>query len=76
MSEHNLQEAIEEVINRYNQFHLPKVWGSGKSVAADGTKWDLYEQGTDPIAAVLYPKKQIVVSYHLTPSDFSGRGSI
>jgi TnpA family transposase len=32
------------VINEYNKFALPKLWGSGKSAAADGTKWDIYEQ--------------------------------
>ena len=32
------------MINRYNRFWLPKLWGSGQRAAADGTKWDIYEQ--------------------------------
>ena len=32
------------MINRYNRFMLPKHWGSGQRAAADGTKWDVYEQ--------------------------------
>ena len=40
----SLEKAICSVINAYNQFALPKFWGSGKRAAADGTKWDVYEQ--------------------------------
>ena len=39
ISEKNLEQAITAVINRYNMFRLPKLWGSGKSASADGTKW-------------------------------------
>jgi len=35
---------LTAVINAYNLFAIPKLWGSGKSASADGTKWDLYEQ--------------------------------
>ncbi len=38
-----LQRAIESIINDYNQFHLPKLWGTGRSASVDGTKWDIYE---------------------------------
>lgn len=38
-----LQKAIESIINDYNQFHLPKFWGTGSSASVDGTKWDMYE---------------------------------
>jgi TnpA family transposase len=44
ITEQNLLNANVEVINRYNHFILPKLWGSGKRAAADGTKWDVYEQ--------------------------------
>jgi hypothetical protein len=44
ITEQNLLDANVEVINRYNHFILPKLWGSGKRAAADGTKWDVYEQ--------------------------------
>jgi TnpA family transposase len=38
-----LEAAICGVINAYNRFWLPKLWGDGKRAGADGTKWDLYE---------------------------------
>jgi len=42
--ENSLQEAIDTSSNKYNEYELPRYWGSGKSVAADGTKWSLYEE--------------------------------
>ncbi|MDJ0719389.1 MAG: Tn3 family transposase [Prochloraceae cyanobacterium] len=39
-----LEKAIYKVINAYNQFSLPKFWGSDKRASADGTKWNIYEQ--------------------------------
>ncbi|MFQ6043477.1 MAG: Tn3 family transposase, partial [Candidatus Poribacteria bacterium] len=44
INEEKLLNANVEVINEYNKFVLPRIWGSGKSAAADGTKWDVYEQ--------------------------------
>ena len=44
ITEQKLLDATVGVINRYNRFHLPKLWGSGQRAAADGTKWDVYEQ--------------------------------
>ena len=34
----SLEKAIYRIINAYNRFSLPKFWGSGKRVSADGTK--------------------------------------
>ena len=39
----NLQAAIRDIINAYNRLHLPKCWGSGKRAAADGSKFEVYE---------------------------------
>lgn len=39
-----LNAAIVDVINEYSGFPLPRVWGAGTAAAADGTKYDLYEQ--------------------------------
>jgi len=36
--------ALTDIINRYHVLDLPKLWGDGTSAAADGTKYDLYEQ--------------------------------
>ncbi|BAY14067.1 Tn3 family transposase [Calothrix sp. NIES-2098] len=39
-----LNAALVDIINRYNALNLPSVWGDGKSAAADGTKYELYEE--------------------------------
>jgi TnpA family transposase len=39
-----LDQAIRDMINSYNYFELPKMWGDGRVAAADGTKFDLYEE--------------------------------
>jgi len=38
-----LEAASRDLIGAYNQLHLPKVWGTGKTAAADGSKVALYE---------------------------------
>ena len=35
--------ANRDLIGAYNQLHLPKVWGTGKTAAADGSKVAIYE---------------------------------
>lgn len=40
----NLEAAIRDMTELYLRLDLPKVWGDGKSVAADGTAYDFYEQ--------------------------------
>lgn len=44
INEEKLLKANVHIINEYNQFKLPKFWGTGKKASADGTKWDVYEQ--------------------------------
>jgi Tn3 transposase DDE domain len=44
VTEGKVNEAITTVINGYNQFPLPKIWGLGKHASADGTKWDLHDR--------------------------------
>src|SRR3546814_2119438 len=44
ITEERLDKAIVRVINAFNTFALPKFWGTGKHVSADGTKWSIYEQ--------------------------------
>ena len=39
-----LNAALTDIINRYNVLNLPKLWGDGTSAAADGTKYELYEE--------------------------------
>ncbi len=40
----NLEAAIRDMTELYLRLDLPKVWGDGKSVAADGTQYDFYKQ--------------------------------
>ena len=44
VTEQDLIEANNTVINKYNTFTLPRTWGSGKTASVDGTKWDMYER--------------------------------
>ncbi len=60
-TEDRLDKAITQVVNAYNKFDLPKYWGSGRHVAADGTKWDLYEQN-------------LLTEYHIRYGGYGGIG--
>ncbi len=44
VSSDKLQKALTDIINRYNILNLPKIWGDGTTAAADGTKYELYEE--------------------------------
>ncbi|MDE1465851.1 Tn3 family transposase [Spartinivicinus poritis] len=61
ITEERLDKAIQAVINAYNKFRLPKSWGSGKHVSADGTKWNLYEQN-------------LLSEYHIRYGGYGGIG--
>jgi len=61
VTEERLDKAIVKVINAYNQFALPKFWGSGKRASADGTKWNLYEQN-------------LLSEYHIRYGGYGGIG--
>ncbi|WP_018441893.1 Tn3 family transposase [Trinickia symbiotica] len=61
VTEERLDKAIVKVINAYNQFSLPKFWGSGSRVSADGTKWNLYEQN-------------LLSEYHIRYGGYGGIG--
>jgi len=39
-----LNAALVDIINRYKVLKLPGVWGDGTTAAADGTKYELYEE--------------------------------
>jgi TnpA family transposase len=61
MTEERLEKAIEQVINAYNKFLLPRYWGTGKHASADGTKWNLYEQN-------------LLSEYHIRYGGYGGIG--
>lgn len=54
-----LNAAIKDIINHYHMFELPKRWGTGKSVAADGTKLDMYVQN-------------LMAEYHIRYGGYGG----
>jgi TnpA family transposase len=54
-----LNAAIKDIINHYHTFELPKLWGTGKSVAADGTKLDIYVQN-------------LLAEYHIRYGGYGG----
>jgi TnpA family transposase len=39
-----LNAAMVDIINEYSGFPLPKLWGEGAAAAADGTKYEMYDQ--------------------------------
>ena len=61
VTEEKLDEAVVALINAYNRFSLPKLWGSGKHASADGTKWNLYEQN-------------LLSEYHVRYGGYGGIG--
>jgi TnpA family transposase len=61
ISEAGLQAAITTLIDAYNQFALPKFWGSGQRASVDGTKWDMYEQN-------------LLAEYHIRYGGYGGIG--
>jgi TnpA family transposase len=61
ITEEKLDEAITCMINGYNRFRLPGLWGSGQNASADGTKWDLYEQN-------------LLSEYHIRYGGYGGVG--
>lgn len=44
MSLYQLDQACRDLAELYLRLELPKLWGDGKKVAADGTQYDFYEQ--------------------------------
>ncbi|MFZ1527151.1 MAG: Tn3 family transposase [Ferruginibacter sp.] len=61
ITEEALDNANRLIINAYHRFALPGHWGDGHSVAADGTKWDLYEQN-------------LMAEYHIRYGGYGGIG--
>lgn len=61
VTEERLDKAMVKTINAYNRFSLPRYWGTGKHVAADGTKWNVYEQN-------------LLSEYHIRYGGYGGIG--
>ena len=59
VSTRKLEAAITDVVNAYSKLDLPKVWGTGETAAADGTKIDLYENN-------------LISEYHIRYGGYGG----
>ena len=57
----DIQKATADVINSYNQYELPKHWGTGDTASVDGTRFDMYEQN-------------MLSEYHLRYASYGGIG--
>jgi TnpA family transposase len=53
--------AMRDMINAYNRLNLPKCWGSGKRAAADGSKFQIYENS-------------LMSEYHIRYGGYGGIG--
>ncbi|NRD81010.1 Tn3 family transposase [Bacillus sp. BRMEA1] len=55
-----IDQALKDIINHYHyEFDLPKLWGKGESAAADGTKYDIYEEN-------------LLAEYHIRYGGYGG----
>lgn len=55
----NLEASIRDIINAYSRFNLPKLWGTGKAAAADGSKFEIYENN-------------LMTEYHIRYGGYGG----
>jgi len=61
-----IETTICQVINAYNRFWLPKLWGDGKRAGADGTQWDLYENNLLSEQHIRYGGYGGIAYYHVS----------
>lgn len=54
-----LNKAIADVVNAYLRLDLPRLWGEGNAVAADGTKYDIYVDN-------------LIAEYHIRYGGYGG----
>ncbi|TDC90959.1 DUF4158 domain-containing protein [Nonomuraea deserti] len=55
----SLNKAIADVVNAYLRLDLPRLWGEGNAVAADGTKYDIYVDN-------------LIAEYHIRYGGYGG----
>ena len=63
-----LEAAQRDLINAYHRCDLPKVWGTGTSAAADGTKYDLAENSLLAEYSIRYGGYGGIASHHVADS--------
>jgi hypothetical protein len=70
-----LNAALVDIINRYHVMDLTKFWGNGTSAAADGTKYDLYEQNLLSEYHIRYGGYGGIAYHHIADSYVALRSS-
>lgn len=71
-----IDQALVDLINAYHQCALPKLWGSGKTAAADGTKIEIYRENLFSEYHLRYGGYGGIAYYHISEPAAPGRGSI
>ncbi|EGV6907223.1 Tn3 family transposase [Salmonella enterica] len=66
VTEEKLDAAIRYTVNGYNRFWLPSLWGDPGRAAADGTKWDIYENNILSEYHIRYGGWGGVAYYHVS----------
>lgn len=66
ITEEKLDAAIRYTVNGYNRFWLPSLWGDPRRAAADGTKWDIYENNILSEYHIRYGGWGGVAYYHVS----------
>src|SRR5699024_5639181 len=54
-----LYQATKDIIDQYDKFELPKLWGSGQTAAADVTNYDIYQEN-------------LIAEYHIRHGGYGG----
>jgi hypothetical protein len=63
-----IDAAIKDLVNAYHRCDLAKVWGSGSSAAADGTKYELAENSLLAEYAIRYGGYRGIAYHPILPS--------
>lgn len=61
-----IRSACDDLVNFYAQFELPSYWGSGESVAADGSLIDTYESNLFASHHVRYGRTGGIAYRHIS----------
>lgn len=61
-----LDAAREDLLNRYHRFTLPRFWGDGSRVSADGTKYEMSEQNLKAEYHIRYGGYGGIAYYHVS----------
>lgn len=61
-----LDNARKDVLNDYHRFSLPKFWGDGSHVSADGTKYELSDQNLMAEYHIRYGGYGGIAYYHVS----------